>query len=72
MKRLESSEGEVHRVYVDGRVVFSGNEDEALDIITDLSIQYYETGSPDPSTITLERIPDNGKIESIPNWEENY
>jgi beta-galactosidase beta subunit len=63
MKRLESSEpprGEVHRVYVDGRVVFSGNEDEALDMITDLSIQYYETGSPDPSTITLERIPEDG------------
>ena len=70
MKKLESSE--VYRVLVEGRVVFSGNEDEALDMITDLSIQYYETGSPNPSTITLERIPDNGEIESIPNWEENY
>jgi len=58
MRRPESFE--VYRVYVDGRVVFSGNEDEALDMITDLSIQYYETGEPHPSTITLERIPENG------------
>ena len=58
MKKPESSE--VHVVCVEGRVVFSGTEDEALDMITDLSIQYYETGSPEPSTITLERIPENG------------
>jgi hypothetical protein len=58
MKRPESSE--VYRVCVEGRVVFSGSEDEALDMIQDLSIQYFDTGSPDPSTITLERIPDNG------------
>ena len=59
MKKLASSEG-VFRVCVEGRVVFSGNEDEALDMITDLSLQYYETGEPHPSTITLERIPENG------------
>jgi len=58
MKKPESSE--VFRVLVDGRVVFSGNEDEALDMIEDLSLQYYDTGSPDPSTISLERIPENG------------
>jgi len=58
MKKPESSE--VFRVLVDGRVVFSGNEDEALDMIQDLSVQYFDTGSPDPSTITLERIPYNG------------
>ena len=58
MKRLESSE--VFRVRVQGRVVFSGSEDEALDMITDLSLQYYETGEPHPSTITLERIPEDG------------
>ena len=58
MKKPESSE--VFRVLVEGRVVFSGNEDEALDMIEDLSLQYYETGSPDPSTISLERIPENG------------
>ena len=51
---------ETYRVCVDGRVVFSGNEDEALDMIEDLSLQYYETGSPDPSTISLERIPEDG------------
>ena len=58
MKKPESFE--VYRILVEGRVVFSGNEDEALDMITDLSVQYYETGQPDPSTITLERIPENG------------
>ena len=60
MKRLESSDLEIYRVLVEGRVVFSGNEDEALDMITDLSLQYYETGEPHPSTITLERIPEDG------------
>jgi len=59
MKKLASSEG-VFRVCVEGRVVFSGSEDEALDMIQDLSVQYFETGSPDPSTITLEKIPENG------------
>ena len=51
---------ETYRVYVEGRVVFSGSEDEALDMIQDLSVQYFDTGSPDPSTVTLERIPYNG------------
>jgi hypothetical protein len=51
---------EIYRVCVEGRVVFSGSEDEALDMIQDLSVQYFDTGSPDPSTITLERIPYNG------------
>ena len=58
MKKPESSE--VFRVLVEGRVVFSGSEDEALDMIEDLSLQYYDTGSPDPSTISLERIPEDG------------
>jgi hypothetical protein len=58
MKRPESSE--VYRVCVEGREVFSGSEDEALDMIMDLSVQYFDTGSPNPSTITLERIPENG------------
>ena len=61
MRKLALSDSEVYRVIVDGRVIFSGTEDEALDMIEDLSIQYYETGSPDPSTITLERIPYNGE-----------
>jgi hypothetical protein len=51
---------ETFRVCVEGRVVFSGSEDEALDMIQDLSVQYFDTGSPDPSTVTLELIPDNG------------
>ena len=51
---------ETFRVCVEGRVVFSGSEDEALDMIQDLSVQYFDTGSPDPSTVTLELMPDNG------------
>ena len=51
---------ETFRVCVEGRVVFSGSEDEALDMIEDLSLQYYDTGSPDPATISLERIPEDG------------
>ena len=45
---------ESHRVCVNGRIVFSGDEDSALDFIEDLALQFYETGSPDPSTITLD------------------
>ena len=60
MRKLALSNSEVYRVLIEGRVVFSGSEEEALDMIHDLSIQYYETGSPDPSTITLERIPEHG------------
>jgi len=70
MKRPGLSE--VYRVLVEGRVVFSGTEDEALDMITDLSLQYYETGSPNPSTITLERIPDYGEIEGFPDRENDH
>jgi len=49
-------------------MVFSGEEDSALDFIEDLALQYYETGDPDPSTITLDIL--NGEIEVIPEWEE--
>lgn len=49
-------------------MVFSGEEDSALDFIEDLAVQYYETGDPDPSTITLDIL--NVEIEVIPEWEE--
>jgi len=47
-----------HRVCVSGRIIFVGDEQSALDFIEDLSLQYFETGSPDPSTITLEILND--------------
>ena len=59
---------DTHRVCINGRMVFSGEEDSALDFIEDLALQYYETGNPDPSTITLDIL--NVEIEVIPEWEE--
>ena len=59
MKKLESSD--VYEVKVDGEVVFSGELDDAFDTIEDLSDEYYRTGEPDPSTITMELI--NGSQE---------
>jgi len=53
-----------HRVCIDGRVIFSGDEDSALDFIDDLAMQFYETGDPDPATITLDIL--NGETEVIP------
>ena len=59
MKKQESSD--VYEVKVDGEVVFSGELDDAFDTIEDLSVEYYRTGEPDPSTITMELI--NGSQE---------
>tara|TARA_R100000458_G_C8087162_1_gene119415 strand:+ start:96 stop:275 length:180 start_codon:yes stop_codon:yes gene_type:complete len=59
MKKQESSD--VYEVKVDGEVVFSGDLDDAMDTIEDLSDEYYRTGEPDPSTITMELI--NGSQE---------
>ena len=47
---------ESYVVKVDGEVVFSGDLDDAFDTIEDLSEEYYRTGEPDPSTITMELI----------------
>ncbi len=52
---------ESYEVKVDGEVVFSGDLDDAMDTIEDLSDEYYRTGEPDPSTITMELI--NGDQE---------
>ena len=54
MKKPESFD--TYEVKVDGEVVFSGELDDAFDIIEDLSEEYYRTGEPDPSTITMELI----------------
>ena len=59
MKKQESSD--VYEVKVDGEVVFSGELDDAFDTIEDLSEEYYRTGEPYPSTITMELI--NGSQE---------
>jgi len=59
MKKQELSD--VYEVKVDGEVVFSGDLDDAMDTIEDLSDEYYRTGEPDPSTITMELI--NGSQE---------
>jgi len=52
MKKQELSD--TWEVKVDGEVVFSGELDDAFDTIEDLSEEYYRTGEPDPSTITME------------------
>ena len=59
MKKPELSD--TYEVKVDGEVVFSGELDDAFDTIEDLSDEYYRTGEPDPSTITMELI--NGSQE---------
>ena len=57
MKKPESFD--TYEVKVDGEVVFSGELDDAFDIIEDLSEEYYRTGEPDPSTITMELVTGN-------------
>ena len=59
MKKPELSD--TYEVKVDGEVVFSGDLDDAFDTLEDLSEEYYRTGEPDPSTITMELI--NGSQE---------
>ena len=61
MKKQES-----YDVRVKGRLVLSnGSMEDAMEIIQDLSEAYYNTGRPDPSTITMEL--NNGEDEAIFN-----
>ena len=61
MKKQES-----YDVRVKGRLVLSrGSLEDAMEIIQDLSEAYYNTGRPDPSTITMEL--NNGEDEAIFN-----
>jgi|TARA_Y100000033_G_C2742501_1_gene109287 phosphate uptake regulator len=54
-------------IRVSGELVYSvNNEDDALDKLQDLALKYYETGSPDPSTIEFIR---HGETQSIPDGE---
>ena len=61
MKKPES-----YDVRVKGRLVLSnGSLEDAMEIIQDLSEAYYNTGQPDPNTITMEL--NNGENEAIIN-----
>ena len=61
MKKQES-----YDVRVKGRLVLSqGSIEDAMEIMQDLSEAYYNTGQPDPSTITMEL--NNGEDEAIFN-----
>ena len=63
MKKPES-----YDVRVKGRLVLSnGSMEDAMEIIQDLSEAYFNTGQPDPSTITMEL--NNGKNEAITDGE---
>jgi len=52
---------DVYEVRVGESLVFSGELDDAMDTLEDLSEEYYRTGEPDPSTITMELV--NGNQE---------
>ena len=54
-------------ILVGGELVYStDDENAALDKLQDLALDYYESGYPDPSTISLVR---HGETESLPDWE---
>ena len=64
MKKQES-----YDVRVKGRLVLSqGSIEDAMEIMQDLSEAYYNTGQPDPSTITMEL--NNGENEAIINGQQ--
>jgi len=52
---LDMKNQESFDVRVKGKLVLSkGSLDDAMDIMQELSEAYYNTGQPDPSTITME------------------
>ena len=59
MRKQESSD--TYEVRVGEDLVFSGELEDAMDTLEDLSEEYYRTGEPDPSTITMELV--NGNQE---------
>ena len=64
MKKQES-----YDVRVKGRLVLSnGSMEDAMEIIQDLSEAYYNTGRPDPSTITMEL--NNGEDQAITDGQQ--
>jgi hypothetical protein len=48
-----------YNILVNGRKIYSNlSEEEYFDIMEDLSLQFYETGSPNPTDIDTEIIGD--------------
>ena len=45
---------DTYEVRISGDLVFSGEIDDAMDYIEDLSEEYKNTGDPHPDTVTLE------------------
>ena len=45
---------ETYEVRIGGELVFSGDIDDAMDYIEDLSEEYKNMGDPHPDTVTLE------------------
>ena len=44
-----------YHIFVNGKKVYSDlTQDEYFDILEDLAIEYYQTGSPDPSQVKTE------------------
>jgi hypothetical protein len=49
-----------YNIICKGRKIYSNlTEEEYFDTMEDLSVKYYETGSPDPSEIETEMIEEN-------------
>ncbi len=47
---------EKYEVKVDGDLVFTGELEDAMDIVEDLADEFHRTGEPDPGTVTMELI----------------
>jgi len=55
-----SSQGELYNVYCKGKRIYSHlTEEEYFNIMEDLSIEYYQTGSPRPDELNTEIIKEN-------------
>jgi len=63
MKKVESFDimnNETYNILCKGRKIFSSlTQEEYMNIMEDLAIQYYQTGSPDPNDLETEIIGEN-------------
>ncbi len=51
---------ETYNILCKGRRIYTGlSEEEYFDIMEDLSIEYYQTGSPNPSDLETEILMEN-------------
>ena len=54
---------DLYNIYCKGRKIYSHlTEEEYFDIMDDLSIEYYQTGSPSPDEIYTEIVENYGKV----------